>query len=87
MHEVDPSVSTASKFFTNTDFSESLLAVMAREMVMQASNPSGTLATRIPIPKMMHWRALYLTTNKARKKKTTPNEIAITVIISTNLSS
>ena len=54
---------------------------------MQASKPSGTLATRIPIPKMMHCKALYLTTNKARKKKTTPKVIAMTVIIRTNLSS
>lgn len=53
---------------------------------MQAKSPSGTLATKIPIPKMMHCRALYLTTNKASKKKTTPKVIAITVIIKTNLS-
>ena len=87
IHEVDPKVYTASKFLTRTCFSDSFLAVMAREMVIQASNPSGTLATKIPIPKMMHWRALYLTTRRASTKKTTPSEMAITVMMSTNLSS
>lgn len=59
---------------------------MANEIVMQARSPSGTLATKMPIPKIMHCRALYLTTNKARRKKTTPRVIAMTVIIKTNLS-
>lgn len=54
MQDVDPSVSTAYKFFTKTCLSANLLAVMAREMVIQANNPSGTLATKIPIPKIMH---------------------------------
>ncbi len=35
----------------------------------------------------MHSNALYLTTNKAKKKKTTPRVIAITVMIMTNRSS
>ena len=60
---------------------------MAREMVMQARRPSGTLATKMPMPKMMHWRALYLTTSSARTKKTTPSEMAMTVMISTKRSS
>lgn len=59
---------------------------MAREMVMQARSPSGTLATNIPIPKMIHCRAVYPTANKAKKKKTTPKLIAMMVIINTNLS-
>lgn len=59
---------------------------MAREIVIQAKRPSGTLATRIPIPKIMHWRAEYLTTNNAKKKKTTPRDMAITVIIMTKRS-
>lgn len=87
MQEVEPKVSTAYKFLTSTCFSDSLLAVIAREMVMQASRPSGTLATRIPIPKMRHWRAPYLTTKRASRKKITPREIAMTVMIRTNLSS
>ncbi len=87
MHDVEPSVSTASKFLTKTCLSANFLAVMASEIVMQAKSPSGTLATKIPIPKMMHWRAEYLTTKRARKKKTTPKVIAITVIIKTNRSS
>lgn len=53
---------------------------------MQAKRPSGTLATKIPIPNIMHSNAEYLTTKRAKKKNTTPKEIAIHVIISTNLS-
>jgi hypothetical protein len=49
MQLVEPSVSTASRFLTNTFFSERVLAVMANEIVMQPSRPSGTLATIIPI--------------------------------------
>ena len=59
---------------------------MAREIVMQARSPSGTLATKIPIPKIIHSRMGYLTTNKASKKKTIPRVMAITVMIKTNLS-
>lgn len=87
MQLVDPRVSTASKFLTNTCLSASLWAVMAREIVIHPSNPSGTLATKIPIPKIMHSRAEYLTTKRANKKNTTPRTKAITVIRSTNLSS
>lgn len=47
---VDPKVSTASKFFTSTYLSASLLAVIAKEIVMHPNKPSGTLATIIPIP-------------------------------------
>jgi len=87
MQEVEPRVYTASKFLTKTCLSDNLFAVIASEMVMQASRPSGTLATKIPIPKIRHCRAPYLTTNSANRKKITPNEMAITVMISTNLSS
>lgn len=87
MQDVDPKVSTAYKFFTSTCFSESFLAVIASEIVIQAKSPSGTFATKIPIPKIIHCNALYLTTNRAKKKKTTPKLIAIIVMISTNLSS
>lgn len=56
MQEVDPNVSTASKFLTSTFFSDNFLAVIAREIVMQAKSPYGTLATKIPMPKMMHYK-------------------------------
>lgn len=87
MQEVDPKVSTASKFLTSTCFSANLLAVIAKEMVIQASRPSGTLATKIPIPKMRHSRRGYLTTRRAKMKKTTPKLRAMTVMISTKRSS
>lgn len=87
MQEVEPKVSTAYRFFTNTCLSANFEAVIANEIVMHARRPYGTLATRIPIPKIRHWRALYFTTKKAKKKNTTPREIAIAVMIITNLSS
>lgn len=46
---VDPSVSTASKFFTRTYLSANLFAVMAKDTVMHPNKPSGTFATIIPI--------------------------------------
>ncbi len=67
--------------------SASFLAVMAKEIVIHAKSPSGTFATKIPIPKMMHSSHEYPTTNFARKKNAIPKTIAITVIIKTNLSS
>jgi hypothetical protein len=54
IQDVEPNVYTASKFFTRTCFSDSFLAVIASEIVMHARRPYGTLATKIPIPKMMH---------------------------------
>lgn len=53
MHEVLPKVSTPSKFFTRTYFFDNLLAVIARETVIHPNNPSGTLATNIPIPNVI----------------------------------
>ena len=86
MHEIEPKVSIASKFLTKTCLSANLLAVIANEIVIHANNPYGTLATKIPIPKIIHSKALIWTTKKAKKKKTTPKVTAIAVIISTNLS-
>lgn len=87
IHEVDPKVSTASKFLTRTCFSESFFAVIASEIVMQAKRPYGTFATNIPIPKIAHYRILYLTTNNANRKNIAPRPNAIQVIIKTNRSS
>ena len=51
MQEVDPRVSTDSRFFTRTIFPAILCAVKASDTVTVARSPSGTLATIIPIAK------------------------------------
>jgi len=52
MHEVDPKVSTDSKFLTKTIFYAIFLAVKAKHTVTVTKRPSGTLATIIPIMKI-----------------------------------
>lgn len=87
MQDVDPKVSTASRFFTNTYFSDNLFAVIANDIVMHPSNPSGTFATKIPIPKTILSTGPIFMTAAPKMTKTTPKTIAIIVIINTNLSS
>lgn len=52
MQDVEPNVSTDSRFLTRTIFLAMRLAVKARANVTVAGSPSGTLAIRIPIAKM-----------------------------------
>lgn len=87
MHEVDPSVSTASRFFTSTNFSESVFAVIARQIVIHPSIPSGTFATRIPMPNAIHEVIGIFITKRASKKKRPPSTTETAVMKYTNLLS
>ena len=51
IHDVEPKVSTPSRFFTNTFFWANFLAVKVKATVTVVSKPSGTFATIIPIAK------------------------------------
>jgi len=60
---------------------------MAKEIVIHPKQPSGTLQTNTPIPKIIESTQLYPIAYLALKKNKIPNPIAIPVIIKTNLSS
>lgn len=57
MQDVEPNVSTPSKFLTNTFNPANFFAVIARATTTHASKPSGTLADMIPIAKIRFWTA------------------------------
>ena len=86
MQEVEPKVSTDSKFLTRTDFLERFLAVIAREIGIQPNSPSGTFAMRMPIPKTTQVRIGYPIAKKASKKTITLRTTATIEIITMNRS-
>jgi hypothetical protein len=59
MQVVDPRVSTDYRFFTNTFLAPILFAAKDMHTVIVISNPSGTLATIIPMTKVMFTIMLY----------------------------
>lgn len=85
MQLVDPSVSTASKFLTNTYLSANLFAVIAKETVIHPNNPSGTFATIIPIAYPTAVSTDAFSTTNERIKNNIPKLTAIQEIKITNL--
>jgi hypothetical protein len=84
MQLVEPSVSTAYRFFTSTFSSARRLAVKVSPTVTSARSPSGTLATIIPMAKMKFVMAGYPIA-KPRQNSTTPHTVAKMVIPKINL--
>ena len=60
--------------------------MIASETVMHPSSPSGTFATRIPIPKITHVRISYPIRKYDKRKNKTPKKSAITTITIMSLS-
>jgi hypothetical protein len=52
MQDVEPNVSTPSRFLTKTFNPANFLAVIARATTTHANKPSGTLADMIPTAKI-----------------------------------
>mmetsp|Transcript_27812 Transcript_27812/g.71909 ORF Transcript_27812/g.71909 Transcript_27812/m.71909 type:complete len:372 (+) Transcript_27812:2889-4004(+) len=69
MHDVEPSVSTPSKFLTITFFVYIRFAVSVKQTVTVASNPSGTLATMMPIINTKEVTASWPMPSAAAKKE------------------
>lgn len=59
MQEVDPRVSTPSKFLTKTLRLANFFAVIARATTTVANKPSGTIADIIPIAKIKFYITAY----------------------------
>mmetsp|Transcript_41175 Transcript_41175/g.93064 ORF Transcript_41175/g.93064 Transcript_41175/m.93064 type:complete len:267 (-) Transcript_41175:381-1181(-) len=80
MHEVDPSVSTPSRFFTSTIFECMRRAVSVRHTVTVASRPSGTLATMMEIRKT-RFSISSVPSASPMMKKVTPRKMAMEEMI------
>ena len=87
MQLILPKASTASKFFTSTNFFDNFLAVTDKTTVIAPTNPSGTLATRNPMNRTRQVTKLYLSLMAPANSAVVELSRAIIVIIITNLSS
>ena len=80
MQDVDPKVSTPSKFFTKTFNPASFFAVNVKATTTVANRPSGTLATIIPIANIKLVTAAWNKNNILRYPTANPNTKNITPI-------